>query len=383
MSSIHSMNKLTSSSSTSSSLTLNNKSRSILPRNKSRNLLFPIAVANRTYPDIIREKQQQQEIKSSTMIPDIIGNTNDDILYIHGYKRVKSLAQTLQGEVFIASSIHRDTLMMNGYIRESLTPHHQYHQFEITDVCMMYIHSNNDFVIKKACKSLHEQKATFCEITGEKITVQEDIVKEAEIMEMLERDECPKQIIKYFEFFEDDDAYYLVMERGGNGLFEFVVECHQHIVNGKLSIIEWRKAVRKIFYYMVAVVAWMHRIRHVCHLDISLENVVMSRDTYFDETDGKIKNLDIRMIDMGLAQTFDIKANPKFHCNKYVGKTGYQAPKVFNCKPFMANKADIWSLGISLFVCFKNISFYIKICFIDISMCCFTCSDDEYWSSFI
>ena len=39
-----------------------------------------------------------------------------------------------------------------------------------------------------------------------------------------------------------------------------------------------------------------------------------------------------------------------FSCNDNVGKTGYKAPKVYQNKIYQANKADIWSLGVCLFM---------------------------------
>eukprot|EP00483_Globobulimina_turgida_P009145 UN09163 len=43
--------------------------------------------------------------------------------------------------------------------------------------------------------------------------------------------------------------------------------------------------------------------------------------------------------------------NDSFLCDKYaIGKLGYKAPKVYSKCTFMANKADIYSLGICLFL---------------------------------
>ena len=75
--------------------------------------------------------------------------------------------------------------------------------------------------------------------------------------------------------------------------------------------------------------------------------------THFDAATGTVKNLEIRFIDFGLSESFQDEYNNNNHayflCDKYVGKTGYKAPKVYHKQPFMANKADVWSLGICLF----------------------------------
>ena len=273
-----------------------------------------------------------------------------DTLSIHGYKKEEKLSPTLQGEVFIASSIYRDYLLISGYIRLIYIDDIYIHQ-TITNICFKYMESFKDYVIKRANKSLHHKRLSITE-NGEKNDCSEDIVKEANLMKMFSSNDPPKELIKYYDFFDDENNYYLVMERGGIGLFEFVVKCHQYIIDGKLSITEWRRTVQIIFAKMVKVIRYFHKIVFCCNLDISLENVVLSRNTYFDEKSGKIKNIDIRFIDFGLSEQFNIKDNPNFKCNKFVGKIGYKAPKIYNCQQYMANKADIWALGCSLFVCY-------------------------------
>merc|ERR1719412_1062348 len=93
----------------------------------------------------------------------------------------------------------------------------------------------------------------------------------------------------------------------------------------------------------------MHNVMNIAHLDISLENIVVSEDTFFDRESGKIKNLDVRIIDFGLSHLFGTNDNFLI-CDKFVGKMGYKSPQIFKCEAYCGNKADIWSLGITLFM---------------------------------
>ena len=242
-------------------------------------------------------------------------NLKQDTLSIYGYKKEKKLAPTLQGEVFIACSIYRDYLLISGYIHQSICclnlDNNSYEN--IINVCYNLMESNNDYVIKQANKSLHDERISITQNGLEHHRVCEDIVKEAQLMKLFTINNPPKELIKYYEFFEDKNNYYLVMERGGIGLFEFVVNCHEYILNGKLTIKEWRRTVRIIFAKMVKVIRYLHKTVFCCNLDISLENVVMSRNTYFDEKNGKIKCIDIRFIDFGLSERFNPMKNPKFN----------------------------------------------------------------------
>merc|ERR1712228_691805 len=99
---------------------------------------------------------------------------------------------------------------------------------------------------------------------------------------------------------------------------------------------------------------WMHSKMNVCHLDISLENMLIKNNKYKSDGNGGIRlsrKMQIKICDFGLAEYFNPKQNDLFLCNKYVGKTHYKAPKVYGKKlTFDARKADIWSLGVSFFM---------------------------------
>lgn len=63
-----------------------------------------------------------------------------------------------------------------------------------------------------------------------------------------------------------------------------------------------------------------------------------------------VSNPDIKFCDFGLAQNFNPTKNPKFLCNKHVGKTSYKSPEIYEKKKdFDARASDIWSVGICLF----------------------------------
>jgi len=180
--------------------------------------------------------------------------------------------------------------------------------------------------------------------------VNDNIIKESQIMQKFMKNNAPSCIIKYYDFLEDDDFYYLVMERGGEALFEFVVDCHTKIMQRKISLKNWRNYVRFMFAKMVSGVAWLHNKMKCCVLDISLENFVMRYGTKYNDKSGCIENLGIRFIDFGMSELFDHQDD--FLCDSVMGKMGYKAPQVICGRPrfFQANKADVFSLGVCLFM---------------------------------
>eukprot|EP00485_Elphidium_margaritaceum_P015504 CAMPEP_0202727622 /NCGR_PEP_ID=MMETSP1385-20130828/185216_1 /ASSEMBLY_ACC=CAM_ASM_000861 /TAXON_ID=933848 /ORGANISM="Elphidium margaritaceum" /LENGTH=431 /DNA_ID=CAMNT_0049393865 /DNA_START=16 /DNA_END=1311 /DNA_ORIENTATION=+ len=285
-----------------------------------------------------------------------------------GYKKSTKLADTLQGDVFIASSKYRDSLLISGFMREHFGLGGQHTTAGTDTKTLLQTLSSlfeglNEFVIKRADKNMYERGVG--KVDGAQIGVNEDIVYEANLLKLFSLTRAPSEIIKFYDFFQDRNDLLLVMERGGSvSLFEFVVKMHEHIAHGKLSIKEWRKCVRFVFAKMAKVIHWMHNHAH-CHLDVSLENIVMARDTYFDEKSGTVKNLDIRFIDFGLSASFDLSCNPQFVSSKYCGKLGYKAPKIYRMEQYQANKADIWSMGVCLFMMTIGAPPYGKPCMSD------------------
>jgi len=112
-----------------------------------------------------------------------------------------------------------------------------------------------------------------------------------------------------------------------------------------------RKFSKYLFWQMIVVVKWLHNDMNICHLDISLENILIQNATFVPSNDGKTftinPNVNIKICDFGLAEIF---RQDSFRCTKFCGKTNYKAPEVYGKNGvFDARKADIWSLGVVLF----------------------------------
>lgn len=141
---------------------------------------------------------------------------------------------------------------------------------------------------------------------------------------------------------------------GGSDFFDWIVKCHKWIRAGKLSLKQWSLYIHDLMLQIVKFLKWMHSKMNVCHLDISLENMLIKNNKYKSDGNGGIRlsrKMQIKICDFGLAEYFNPKQNDSFLCNKYVGKTHYKAPKVYGKKlTFDARKADIWSLGVSFFM---------------------------------
>jgi len=246
--------------------------------------------------------------------------------------------------------------------------------------------------------------------------VPEDLFREIEIHKyLMSQNDLPIHILKLLDVVQDDVFIYLVLELiDGGDFFAFIQNGHQKLksqmdqepMNGlttkgivnssdsntmdvdmemenkkekvknsnsnnvhvtktkkRLSAIEeWELKIRQIFKDLVSCVLWMHSKR-VCHLDISLENALITKSGV------------VKIIDFGLAQRFlskrelkemndanedmdsselkqqkDRETEEEFLFNKKCGKSRCMAPEVYHCKKYDARKADTWAVGVMLFM---------------------------------
>jgi len=185
-------------------------------------------------------------------------------------------------------------------------------------------------------------------------TVPENFEEEKRILTYLssQKDAHPG-FAKILDEWSDKDCYLYAMEMCRDGeLFEYIKGEHakgavahftRQQARGKqiemAEANEWIKVVQHMFRQLAECTAWMHS-KGVCHLDMSLENAMIASKS------SKYGN-QIKIIDFGLAKYY---SDGNFTNNRRVGKTSYMAPEVFARKTYDPRAADIWSLGVMLFM---------------------------------
>jgi len=177
--------------------------------------------------------------------------------------------------------------------------------------------------------------------------VAENISKEYNLMQYISNNKYkPKGILKPYKFINDGINYFIVMEYGGTSLFRHVMKYHSLIKQNIMSIDEWGKHVKIIFKQICQILYYLHNKVHCCHLDISLENMLIKN---FIFKDGKIINHgQVSFCDWGVGEYFG--RNKGFKCKKFVGKRNYGCPKISLKQSYDGRLGDIWSLGICLFM---------------------------------
>ena len=209
------------------------------------------------------------------------------------------------------------------------------------------LNNNKQVAIKLSDKQLLERGTT---TTGNKVA--ENPKEELRVMNILSgalvsangirANDLPGQIRKGQKYvltslgeFEDATYLYTVMPFCGKGEF-FDLVCHETRFN--------EAKAKKYFYQMVLGVRYMHALGMV-HLDLSLENLLMT-----DEDELKVCDFGVtRHLSYSNSHPPQPLSYQASTSNK-PGKMGYMAPEIFSSMPFSGPLADVWSMGIVLFI---------------------------------
>ena len=137
-------------------------------------------------------------------------------------------------------------------------------------------------------------------------------------------------IVKMYEFFEDEKRYYIVTEicKGGE-LFDEI------LARGKFSERDGAVLVKQI----LSCINYCHT-QQIVHRDLKPENVLLEQNKEFDQ---------IKIIDFGTSLVYD----PNKKLDEKLGTPYYIAPEVLG-KSYGA-KCDIWSIGVITYILLSGI----------------------------
>ena len=167
---------------------------------------------------------------------------------------------------------------------------------------------------KYAIKRIYKEKNTINQIT---------MLKEAEICLKLNH----KNVIKYYEIYEDNKYINIVMEQGQTDLFEFLIRSPSGYFPDEIAI--------DFLIQIFSAIDYLHSINLV-HCDIKPENFVLKMDK------GKVE---LKLVDFGNIRR---KPKPKERLFDFCGTRDYMAPETLEKFGF-DEKVDEWAAGIIMF----------------------------------
>jgi len=193
-----------------------------------------------------------------------------------------------------------------------------------------------------------------CQLVGD------DIVKESEILRSFNSKSNATdsaRIIKFVDFLDRENDYYLVMEGvGEHTLRDFIGIAHRLMDDDRLDVDNYKEATKRIVAQIAQTLEWLHEEQRVCHLELSPDNILIDgdiTDMFVEGDDGESvrvsEEISIRLSDFGQSERFDTAS--QFRSCSYWLKDSYEcsAPRVFDGADFDARKADMFSLGCVLY----------------------------------
>uniref|UniRef100_A0A6U4GMV5 Protein kinase domain-containing protein n=1 Tax=Phaeomonas parva TaxID=124430 RepID=A0A6U4GMV5_9STRA len=154
-----------------------------------------------------------------------------------------------------------------------------------------------------------------------KVDSMEALMEEVEILMHINH----PHIIKCFDFFSDDDNYYLTSEiMGGGELFDRIVSRHHYT----------EADARNLCLILINTIAYLHDA-DIVHRDLKPENLLMMSN----DDDASVK-----IADFGFARRLEGGT-----ASEKCGTPGYVAPEVIKQEPYGVC-ADVWSLGVIIYI---------------------------------
>jgi calcium-dependent protein kinase len=167
---------------------------------------------------------------------------------------------------------------------------------------------------KRAIKVINKRNIKSSELRNK-------FINEISVLKMIDH----PNIIKLYEFFEDDSNYYLVTDYlSGGELLDYILK------NKVLS----EKITAKYIKQALESVAYLHS-KNIVHRDIKLENLMLESNE---------PNALLKLIDFGTS----IISSPFKKLKTYKGTISYLSPEVFENK--YNEKCDLWSIGVIMYI---------------------------------
>lgn len=214
------------------------------------------------------------------------------------------------------------TALVNEELRERFTPCKQLRAtlYGETTLCQDERRQKQLVVLKRISLALLRANAEHA---------RENPARERDVIDLLRKTGGHAHVVRYESngqnaMFVHDDNLYIVMEYCADGdLYDYVCKKPE----SRLHEIE----ALRFFHQIVSGVRFLHD-HGIAHRDLSLENVLLQS--------GQAKICD-----------FGLSTSATELCEEVVGKLYYMAPEVVRAQGlYDPKKADVWSLGILLFI---------------------------------
>ncbi|XP_062554619.1 testis-specific serine/threonine-protein kinase 1-like [Armigeres subalbatus] len=173
-----------------------------------------------------------------------------------------------------------------------------------------------------------------CKIVDESKSKDEDFVKKflPRELRILQRIDHPN-IIQVHSIVRRKSRVFIFMRLAERGdLLSFIRK------NGALS----EDTSRLWFYQMADAIQYLHQL-NIAHRDLKCENMLISN------------NMNIKLSDFGFSRTCVDETGMAAMSKTFCGSSAYAAPEIVSGKEYNPKAADLWSLGVVLFIMLNGV----------------------------
>ncbi|KAJ3102992.1 hypothetical protein HDU97_010430 [Phlyctochytrium planicorne] len=278
------------------------------PRGRTFAEIIPQLHTNRRNNDGSTEEARNNEIPANSMLSDLLADISPTASSPHPIQREKfERAEQRRSKMFKDFNLNASK---DGVLSDYKVDH------TIGEGCFSRVKLGTHFPtnLKVAIKCIDKLAITKAVGTAERI------LREILVLKHIHH----PNITRLLEVVEQPNYIYLILEyEAGGELFDYIVK------NEKVD----EDKARIFFRQMVSAIQYCHA-HCIAHRDLKPENILL-------DAKGNIK-----LIDFGLANVM----RPDESLETFCGSASYAAPEMLSRKPYKGNEADIWSLGVILYV---------------------------------
>ena len=183
---------------------------------------------------------------------------------------------------------------------------------------------SGSFAIVVLVQRISDEQLFACKVISQQYLIEHKLVesftREVDTFSQLDH----PNIIKLVDFLSDEKQVYMVMEYCSRGdLRGFLLE------NGHLS----EPQAKIVFRELISAVSYLHS-KDIAHRDLKLENILLN------------ESMHVKLADFGFSRKVDKDELMSTKC----GSPVYTAPEIITQPQYDGRIADMWSLGVILYV---------------------------------
>ena len=180
------------------------------------------------------------------------------------------------------------------------------------------------FAIVVLVQRISDEQFFACKVISQQYLIEHKLVesftREVDTFSQLNH----QNITKLVDFLSDEKQVYMVMEYCSHGDLHAFISQHGHLSEPQAKI---------IFRELVSAVSYLHS-KNIAHRDLKLENILLS------------ENMHVKLADFGFCRKVDNDELMSTKC----GSPIYTAPEIITQSQYDGRIADMWSLGVILYV---------------------------------